>query len=360
MSRLAAIPLLAFLAPAPSAQASVRAPEGALERHTVLATTLMDTPTREDPERSVAVYLPPSYATQPERRFPVLYLHHGIFDTERVWIRAWGDPGDPWGTIPRLMDRGIAAGRLAEMIVVMPDERTRGGGSFHTDSPVTGRWEEFTVFELVAWADETFRTLDTPGSRGIAGHSMGGYGALMAGMKHPDVFCAVYGMSPALLGWAGDFSLENPAFRMLSERADWSELGNFYERALITVGQAFSPAPDRPPFFLDMPARIDEHGEVVRTEAFARWQEHLPLFLAERYRDNLLRLRGLRFDTGTVDEYTHIPPTVRAFSERLTELDVPHVFEEYNGDHRNRLWGRTGRLYTEVLPWFSLLLEGEE
>ena len=49
----------------------------------------------------------------------------------------------------------------------------------------------------------------------------------------------------------------------------------------------------------------------------------------------------------------------RAFSKRLTELGVPHIFEEYNGDHRNRLWGETGRLYTEVLPWFSLLLAAE-
>ena len=72
-----------------------------------------------------------------------------------------------------------------------------------------------------------------------------------------------------------------------------------------------------------------------------------------------LRLRGLRFDSETEDEFSHIPTTSRDLSRLLTDIGVPHVFEEYNGDHRNRLWGRTGRINTEVLPWFSLLLEAD-
>ena len=83
----------------------------------------------------------------------------------------------------------------------------------------------------------------------------------------------------------------------------------------------------------------------------------MPLYLVDDYRENLMRLRGLRFDTGRMDEYRHVPITSRALSERLSALGVPHVFEEYHGDHRNRLWGRTGRLSTEVLPYFWLLLD---
>ena len=83
----------------------------------------------------------------------------------------------------------------------------------------------------------------------------------------------------------------------------------------------------------------------------------MPLNMAADNKQNLMKLRGLRFDTAWDDEFTHIPITVRAFARKLDELGVKFRFEEYNGDHRNRMWGREGRLYTEVLPYFSALLE---
>ena len=78
--------------------------------------------------------------------------------------------------------------------------------------------------------------------------------------------------------------------------------------------------------------------------------------MVENYAANLRRLRGLRFDSGYEDEFTHIPPTARAFSEALTARGIDHVFEEFNGDHRNRMMGRTGRLANEVLPYFGCYL----
>jgi len=352
--------LTAFLiaGAAPLGQTPEPLPTGRLVVETIHFAALEDTVTGEDPNRTVAVYLPPSYFTERERRFPTLYLLHGIGDTETVWTRAWNEPDDPWGTVARLLDRGIAAGRLAEMMVVMPDGKSRAGGSFYADSKVSGHWEELIVGQLPAWVDRRYRTLARAESRGIAGHSMGGYGAIMAGMKHPDVFSAVYAMNPATLGWGADVSHENPAFGTVLERGGWNELKGFYEYGVIAIAQAFSPNPQKPPFFVDFPFRPDAGGTMIPAEpAHSQWEEHFPLVIAHRYRDHLLRLRGLRFDTGNDDEYTHIPPTTREFSRLLTDLEVPHVFEEYNGDHRNRLWGRTGRLYTEVLPWFSLLLD---
>ena len=333
---------------------------GLVEQHQVHGVSLENNVTGEQTRRNVAVYLPPGYAAARERRYPVLYLLHGIMDTETVWTRAWYDPADPWGTVARLMDRGIASGRLAPMIVVMPDQKTRAAGSFYVDSAATGNWETFTVRDLVDWVDSRYRTLDRTASRGIAGHSMGGYGALVLGMKYPDRFSAVYAMNPAALGWAADLSTENPAFRSVIGRSDFSEMQGFYEPAVICLSQAFSPNPSRPPFFVDLPFRLDGDRLVPDEPAFSRWEARFPLNMAERYRDNLMRLAGLRFDSGYADEFTHIPITSRAFSARLTELGVPHVFEEYNGDHRNRVWGRNGRLNTEVLPWFSLLLEAAE
>lgn len=111
-----------------------------------------------------------------------------------------------------LMDGLIATGTSKEMIVVVPNGRNAYFGSFYTNSPVTGGWEDFVARELVRWVDGNFRTVAAAESRGIAGHSMGGYGAIMLGMKHPDVFGAFYALSPCCVGLEGDLGPENQAW----------------------------------------------------------------------------------------------------------------------------------------------------
>ena len=101
-------------------------------------------------------------------------------------------------------------------------------------------------------------------------------------------------------------------------------------------------------------------GEIVPNEpAHSRWESNFLSNRIDSYLAQPLRLNGLRFDVGFADQFTHIPPTSRAFSEALASKGVEHTFEMYNGDHRNRLWGESGRLYSEVLPYLSRVLLGE-
>lgn len=157
------------------------------------------------------------------------------------------------------MSNGIAEGQFGEMIIVMPDQLTKWFGSFYSNSTVTGNWEDFTTTERVKYIDSKYRTLATPASRGIAGHSMGGYGAIKIGMKYPEIYGVVYGMNPALLGWSKDFSIENRAFARAINATSFDQLmqlfskGDFYPAAIVTVAQAFSPNPARPPFYVDFP-----------------------------------------------------------------------------------------------------------
>jgi S-formylglutathione hydrolase FrmB len=259
------------------------------------------------------------------------------------------------------MNRGIAEGCFGEMIIVMPDARTKMMACLYTNSSATGNWEDFIFRDLVSFVDRKYRTLARPESRGIAGHSMGGHGAIKLGMRHPDVFSVVYAMNPAVLGWGGEISIENPAFGAFLEMTtprEALEAGTLAAGA-FGLAQAFSPNPNRPPFYADLPVRM-VNGKLQRDEPiYDKWQANMPLNMVTPYKSNLLKLRGLRFDTAWEDEFTHIPITARAFAHKLTEMDVPFTFEEYNGNHRNRMWGRTGRLYTEVLPYFWLLLNHE-
>jgi S-formylglutathione hydrolase FrmB len=338
------------------------AQEGRLVRDTVHSPSLEKTVTGESPDRSVLVYLPPSYDKSPAKRYPVVYLLHGITDRNEVWAREWTKRNDTWGTIPGVMNGGIAEGLFGEMIVVMPDQLTKWGGSFYTNSSVTGNWEDFTVRDLVRHVDGKYRTLASASSRGLAGHSMGGYGAIKLGMKHPDVYSVVYALNPAVLGWGRDITIENPAFASVLEMKTPEDAlkGSFYALGIIVIGQAFSPNPERPPFYVDFPFAMVGGRLRPAEPAFGKWQRNLPMNMVGEYSANLSRLRGLRFDSGYEDEFTHIPPTARAFSTALTAHGIEHVFEEYNGDHRNRLWGRTGRIATEVLPYFWLLLDSQD
>ena len=310
--------------------------------------------------RAAQVYLPPGYDAG-TRRYPVLYVLHGIGDPITVWTEPWSDDAAGYGTLQRLMDRGIDAGLVQPMIFVVVDARTPFPGGHYADSPVTGNWEDFIAEDLVGYMDTTYRTLPAAASRGILGHSMGGHGALRLGLKRPDVFSVVYGLNPSLLGWAGDVSAENPAFATLLTAEDPSAHfeTDFYVAAIIGVSQAFSPNPQKPPFFADYPFRLEDGRVVPDPDAHARWEANFPASMIDGYLARGIPLRGLRFDSAFEDEFSHIPPTARALSARLTERGVEHTFEMYNGDHRNRLWGRGGRLYTEALPYFSRLLAGE-
>ena len=341
--------------------ALVCAQEGRVVTEKVHGVGLEKTATGESPDRSVSIYLPPTYDTS-NKRYPVVYLLHGITDTDQTWLKPWKKE-DPWQSLPGVMNRGIAEKRFGEMIVVMADTNTKWGGSFYTNSSVTGMWEDFMVKELVSHVDRKYRTLAKAGSRGVAGHSMGGYGAIKFGMKYPDVYSVVYGINPAVLDWAKDLSPDNPAFRFLLGKKPTTQeeaiKGGLYALAIIVVGQAFSPNPSNAPLFFDMPFAIVD-GKLQPSEpAFSRWQENMPVHMVEKYEANLRRLRGLRFDSGYEDEFTHIPPTNKALSAALSARGIEHVFEEYNGDHRNRMMGRTGRLANEIMPYFWLLLDAD-
>ena len=352
----ASLLLLVFFGPVVLAQT------GRVVRDTVHSAALEKTVTGESADRSVIVYLPPSYDSSPAKRYPVVYLLHGITDTPEVWVKAWTTRSDTWGTIPGVMDGGIAEGSFGEMILVMPDQLTKWGGSFYTNSTVTGNWEDFTVRDLVSHIDGKYRTLARASSRGLAGHSMGGYGAIKLGMKHPDVFSVIYALNPAVLGWGRDLSIENPAFTTvlnLKTAEDAMKSRDFYALGVIVIGQAFSPNPERPPFFLDFPFALVDGKLQPAEPGFSKWQKNLPVLMVEEYSANLSKLRGLRFDSGYEDQFTHIPPTARALSSALTARGIDHVFEEYNGDHRNRFWGRNGRIATEVMPYFWRLLDNK-
>ena len=121
------------------------------------------------------VALPPGYDAGTDR-YPVLYYLHGLFEHAQSWSEHSGQ--QTWESL-------MSQGKIGKFIVVMPE----GGKSFYVNSfDGHERYEDFFIQEFVPAIDHKYRTIASRETRGISGVSMGGYGALHLGMKHPDVF----------------------------------------------------------------------------------------------------------------------------------------------------------------------------
>ena len=300
--------------------------------------------------RDVPVYLPPSYDRDPSRRYPVVLVLSGFTGRGRMQLND-----NPWSpSLPDRMDAMIAAGTCGEMILVMPDCFTRFGGSQYIDSSATGRYETHLVAELVPWADARFRTLASRDHRGIAGKSSGGYGALVHGMRHADVFGAVVchsGDACFDYCYRGDLPKFCSAIQHAGGLAAWLK---GFERAihkkhddiavLNILGMAanYSPNPATPPFGIDLP--VDLETGVFRPEVWERWLAHDPLQMAGSHVDALRSLRLLFIDCGTRDEF-HLHLGARMLYRRVRELAVAHHHEEFEDGHLN-----IGYRYETSLP----------
>lgn len=339
---------LAFAACAtPAARTSGPAP-GQLVRDTVDAPSLAGNRLGDPARREALVYLPPGYAAS-GRRYPTLYVLHGFdaplqaFETGRVPIRV-------------LMDSLIAAGRARPMIVVVPDARNAYGGAFYTNSPVAGNWADFVARDLVAHVDRRYRTLRRAASRGIEGHSMGGFGALTLAARNPDVFGAVYAASPCCFGprMLDDLAAAWPAALALADRAA-VRAAAFQPRLVFGLATALTPAPERAPLFVELPFRPGPDGALIRNDAaYRRWVALTPSTLVRANADGLRRLGGIRFDVGTSDAFTHILPNLRELSAALDSAGIRHTFQSYPGDHVS---GLRPRFASEIIPFFSAALK---
>ena len=328
--------------------------KGRFERVKVHAKSLEGNLEGDPPDRDVSIYLPPGYDTRRNQRYPVVYLLHGYGNSDEGWFGPNTNSGfrSAGTTLPAVADKVISSGSAREMILVMPNAYTFYHGSMYSNSVTTGNWEAFITQDLVAYVDGHYRTLSERASRGLAGQSMGGYGTLRTAMKYPDVFSSIYMMSACCIkaslnprdnwgvvwdpaeGMAKAEALRSPAS---AATADGGTMRTLAEAA------AWSPNPKNPPFYFDLPSR----GGQLQPEVIARWAANAPLAMIDQYASNLKKLRAIGFDVGDKDV---LLATNKELDRILTQYDIPHSFETFDGDHTNRM---ALRVETKVLPFFS-------
>jgi enterochelin esterase-like enzyme len=340
-----AFAVILFVAPAMDTQGRRGVPPdaasaGTVEHIVVHGKSLEGNLEGDSPDREVTVYLPPSYAGNPTRRYPVVYLLHGYGGRENTFIERLAK-------LAESADRLANAQGFSEMIVVTPNAFTLHKGSMYSKSVTVGDWESFVAQDLVAYIDEHYRTIANRMSRGLAGHSMGGYGTLRIGMKRSDVFSSLYIMSACCL-------TANPNTRpeamaaveaiKTREQAEEAASGRgFGPSTSLASAAAWSPNPANPPLYLDLPFK----GGKPRPDIAAKWAANAPLTMLDQYLASLNTYYSIAVEIGTMDP---LLASNRQLNEAMTRLRIPHSYEEYEGDHTNKVGERIER---NVLVFFS-------
>jgi enterochelin esterase-like enzyme len=312
--------------------------QGTLEEVRVFSPALEGNLEGNDPERGVFVYLPPGYADSDER-YPVVYFLHGYGVSARVYVEAVL-------RLPGAIDEAMAGG-AEEVIIVMPDAFTRFGGSFYSNSPTIGDWESFIARDLVSYIDTHYRTLPQRESRGLSGHSMGGYGTLRVGMAYPEVFGALYAMSSGgLLNNAPTVEAVKEQLVRMAEGIKTEERST--ANGMQAQAAAWAPNPQNPPYYFDLP--FNEKGELQPLIA-EKWTTNSMLLTADQHVPALKSFRAIMLDVGNEDGLEAANTQLDA---ALTRLGVAHNYEIYEGTHGNKV----GQRFVEnVLPLFAEHLE---
>ncbi len=288
-----------------------------------------------DPNREVMVVLPPSYRSNPNKRFPVVYYLHGFAIDGKNFYN--------YMRVPEAVAKNAAAGN--EFIVVVPSTLTKMGGSMYSSSVTTGDFRKFIAEDLVAHIDGHYRTIPTRGGRGLAGHSMGGYGTWVIGMTYPQVFDSIWAQSACCVSPRTE-TVES-ATRMSQVPIEGVDQSGFGMRAGLASAVAWAPNPKNPPYYVDFPIRDGAVDPLV----IAKWANNSPLAMVSSHIDALRSFDAIGSDVGDKDGLVRDDTLIH---EELEKFGIAHEWAIYEGTHTDKIGQRFADV---VLPFFARHLD---
>ena len=325
-------------------------------------------------DRTVNIYLPKSYYTHPNKKFPVIYFLHGTpawgnmlmapepFEIFRQMANLAAPVDFPEEGFLEWVNNLVENEGMKEAIIVMPDAQTFFGPSLFLNSPVLGNHEDYIVNDLVSYIDNNYRTISHFNWRAITGHCAGAYGALNIAMKHPKVFRYVGALSPS--------HFPEPTLTVIAniipvEDEIWAEMGapigplpynpyapfKFANNAAYALSQAWLPNPENPPYFCDLPFSYVDGQPVINPELMAKWDSQNLIALAQNNRIGLKQLKTIYFDCGIYDDLAMYEPNV-ILDNVLSQINVKHQFETYEGTHISNLYDRLGKVWINLSNGF--------
>lgn len=320
------------------------------------ANSLLENIVAEPTQRDIWVYLPKQYFTS-NAPLPVVYYLPGYGDSNMLDV-----------AIPEDFDSSLK--KLTPMIIVVVSGVNRYWGSFFADSPVTGNWGNFVAKDVVDYVDSHYRTLPHRSSRGLSGHSMGGFGALDLAMRRAEVFGSVFALSPGLVNSTGiadtqmfdsdahirDMVAATERLAAMQPAAVLSEMATSNFVFDFAYGMAFAPLPN-PPYF-EYPYTLNNNTLVRNDSILAKWESGFGNVHNEiqAFSQNLSSLAGIGLDCGSNDEYGWIARGCNHFDTELTAAGIAHSYTTHGGGHQDQI---RARILTVMLPFFALRLATE-
>lgn len=299
--------------------------------------------------RKIPVYLPASYQTNPDKRYPVVFMLHGFTGNSSMWlnVQIYYTP-----TVPERFEKLVADGNSGEMILVFVDGFNGMGGSQYVNSVASGNYEDFVIKELVPFIDSKYRTTGLRG-RGVAGKSSGGFGSVYLALRHPDIFsafashagdmyfeyCYLPDFPKVVSGLAPFLHSTNPVGAFLAKFAETENKGKMLDAMnMLAMAVCYSPLEDgdtSTPCGFELP--FDIHTGEINWEIWRKWLEFDPVRMLDKpeYLAALKGMRGAYLDAGTKDEY-NLHLGARIFVQKAHAKGVTNLHhEEFDAGHMN-------------------------
>jgi enterochelin esterase-like enzyme len=310
--------------------------KGRIIRHTHDSTILRSNPLNDPHVREVIVYVPPNYSQSHSNGYPASIGLSGFAGNGRTFLNF-----DPLGeNIEERMNRLIADGKLAPMILAIPDCFTKFGGNQYINSTATGRYEDYIVNEIVPFIQSNYNI----SSFGLWGKSSGGYGSLVLGMKYPEIFKAIAchsGDSAFEYCYLPDFPSAYETFKEAGGVKKWfnqfwkkqnrKQKKDFITLNILAMAAHYSPDTSSE-LGVKLPFDI-ETGEIIE-DVWKMWKALDPVKMINKYQYNLRKLKLLYIDCGNKDEF-NLHLGARMIHNKLNNLDIIHYYEEFDGGHSN-------------------------
>jgi pimeloyl-ACP methyl ester carboxylesterase len=323
---------------------------GSFDRIVVESDLLTDNPLGDPSRRPLYIYR----ARDVQPKAPAIFMLQGYSGQLDMWMaRKAFEP-----TSVERIDAMFTAGGCLPATVVFLDAWTSIGGAQFLNSSATGRYLDYICDEVVPFVSARYET----GAAGVAGHSSGGYGAMVRAMLRPDVFSAFASLAGDALFeccYQPEFPLVartlrdhfDGSFELMLERVKASDPFDFalFGSALsaYAMAAAYSPDPDHPGKVL-LPFSITDARLIP--DIWEQWLQRDPVRMVPHHADALRAMKRIYLDAGRQDEY-FLDLGAEAVASELAKLDIPHTLELFDGRH-----GPAGPRYPGVVRELVLAL----
>jgi len=313
--------------------------KGVLETQEMHSPALEANPLGDPARRALTVYLPPGYAAG-TRRYPVVYFLNAFSGSGKSWTNF-----SPFSvSVPERLDALVASGTIPPVIGVFPDGWTSLGGSQWVNSDAIGRYRDFLAKDVLGFVDRTYRTLPKALSRAVVGHSSGGYGALVMGRYHPELFSHLSAQSPdAYFEYCYLPDLPKAASALLKAGGVEAWYKEFIQRSretkargedfgvimVLAMAAAYSPKKGEP---LNLELPFDTQTGRLRPEVWNRWLVHDPVRFVPKFVDAFRKMKTVFVDCGSRDEF-NLRWGVRMIAEDFKNGGVEVTHEEFDDGH---------------------------